>query len=110
MIADAITERVVVAMLVLAAAQHIMSNTRFIGRSLLLHSLADQQFIQVCKRVNQASFFAGAGAWRVLVDRPLLTGVRGNDAWALSRRLRAWFRLGFGQHEDRGWVFCNSTQ
>ena len=63
------TKRVVVTMLVLAAAHQGIWNTRLIGRSLLLRSLAQQKFIQVCKVVKQASHLVGASAWRDLVDR-----------------------------------------
>ena len=45
--------------------------TQEIGRSLQLCSVADQQFIQVCKSVNQASNPAGAGALRILLHFPL---------------------------------------
>ena len=89
--------------------QHVIWKTRFIGRSLQLYSIEDQQFIQVCKSVNQALCLAGAGAWRVLVDRPLLDSICSNDPWALSQRLPR-HGLCFWQHEDRGWVFCTSTQ
>ena len=110
-ISDVTTERVVVAMLVLVATQHTMSNTISLGgQSLLPRSLAEQKFVQVCKSVKQASCLACAGAWWVLVDLPLLPGVCSNDAWVLSQRLRPRLGLCFGQHEDGGWVFCNSSQ
>ena len=83
---------------------------KILGRSLQLCSVADQQFIQFCKSVKQASCLAGAGAWQILVDRPFLPGGCSNDAWVLSQRLRPRLGLCFGQHEDGGWAFCNSTQ
>ena len=111
---DVIRECMMVTMLFLKSnwkQQQIISNTISLGgQSLLPRSLAEQKFIQVCKSVKQASCLAGAGAWRVLADLPLLPGVCSIDAWALSQRLRPRLGLCFWQHEDRGWVFCNSTQ
>ena len=98
---DVTAERVVVAMLVLVATKHIMSNTISLGgQSLLPRSLAQQQHIQVCKCVKQASCLASASAWRVLVELPLLPGVCINDAWAIPQRLRPRLGLCFWQHED----------
>ena len=74
----------------------------------MLRSLADQQFIQVCKSVNQASRLASAGASRVILHLPLLPC--SNDFGFLVPRLWPWFRLRFWQLEDMGWVFWNSTQ
>ena len=107
---DVIRECMMVTMLFLSNwnPQQVILNTRFIGRPLQLCSVADQQFIQVCKSVNQASRLANVGASRVILHLPLLP--RSNDFGFLVPRLWPWFRLRFWQLEDWGWVFCNSTQ
>ena len=106
---DMIRECMMVTMLFLSNwnPQQVILNTRVIGRSLQLCSVADQQFVQVCKSVNQASCLASAGALRIILHLPLLPF--SNDPWALSQRLPR-HGLCFWQHEDRGWVFCTSTQ
>ena len=92
-------------------SQQVILNTRLIARSFLLSQLADQQFIQLCKSVQQSSHLAFAGALRILPHFPLLPGVCSNDRFGtLAPRLRPWFGLCCGQREDRSWVFCNSTQ
>ena len=91
--------------------QQIISNTRLIGRSLLLSQLADQQFIQVCNSVNQASHLAVAGALRILLHFPLLPGVCSNDGFGIpAPRLRPWLGLRRRQQELRRGILWYSSQ
>ena len=91
--------------------QQVISNTRLIGRSLLLSQLADQQFIQLCKRVQQSSHLAVAGALRILLHFPLLPGVCSNDGFGiLAPRLRPWFGLRRRQEDLTRGIFWYSSQ
>ena len=91
--------------------QQVILNTRLIARSLLLSQLADQQFIQVCKSVQQSSHLAVAGALRILLHFPLLLGVCSNDgSGILAPRLGPWFGLRRRQQELRRGILWYSSQ
>ena len=92
-------------------SQQVILNTRLIARSLLLSQLADQQFIQVCKSVQQSSHLAVAGALKIILHVPLLPGVCSNDGFGiLAPRLRPWFGLWLRQQELRRGVLWYSSQ
>ena len=92
-------------------SQQVILNTRLIARSLLLSQLADQQFIQLCKSVQQSSHLAVAGACRILLRFPLLPGVCSNDGFGiLAPRLRPWFGLRRRQQELRRGILWYGSQ
>ena len=93
---------VMMAMIVFGAIQQ--SITLRTGRSLMLLSLAEDEFIQVSQSVQQTSHFTAAGACRVSLGLPLVPHV----AEVLAKRFgpRFWLR----QHEDRRRIFWCSAR
>ena len=97
---------VMMAMLVFGAIQHNASITLLTGRSLMLLSLAEDEFIQVSQSVQQTSHFTAAGACRVSLGLPLVSFR--TVAEVLAKRLgpRFWLR----QHEDGRRIFWCSAR
>ena len=94
---------VMMAMIVFGAKQHNTSITLLTGRSLMLLSLAEDEFIQVSQSVQQTSHFTAAGACRVSLGLPLFPRV----AEVLAKR--SWPRFWLRQHEDRRGIFWCSA-
>ena len=68
---------VLMAMMAFGAIQHKTSITLLTGRSLMLLSLAEDEFIQVSQSVQQTSLFTAAGACRVSIGLPFFPRVAG---------------------------------